>query len=168
MKIDRSRPWLALPVAFAMILSLCGCNSKPQLGNLMDAFGQPKTEASAEVWDEHTVGLPFLYGYDEGLAKAQAEGRPAMIFLTTTWCKWCKRMSATCLQDPEIRGLLEQNFVLVLVDGDQESAVKRKLKNTGYPHIVFISPDEQILASQNGYAEPDAFKQVIAQALAAQ
>ncbi|WP_417744126.1 thioredoxin family protein [Rosistilla oblonga] len=165
MSANRSRPTLALAATTAFLFSLSGCNSKPQLSNLMDSFGKAEVQASPEVWDEHTVGLPFVFGYDEGLAKAKAEGRPAMVFLTTTWCKWCKRMSATCLQDPEIRTLLEQNFVLVLVDGDQESAVKRKLKNTGYPHIVFISPDEQILASQNGFAEPDAFKQVIAQAL---
>lgn len=154
-----------LAVGFALLIGSGGCNSKPKLGNLLDGLGSTATQASPEVWEEHTVGLPFVFGYDDGMAKAQAEGRPAMIFLTTTWCSWCKKMSATCLQDPEIRELLEQNFVLVLVDGDQESAVKRKLKNTGYPHIVFLSPDEQILASQNGFAEPAAFKQVIAQAL---
>ncbi|MEZ6088811.1 MAG: thioredoxin family protein [Pirellulaceae bacterium] len=156
---------------FLLVISVgVGCNSKPKAPKLPSIFEflvpSAPTYKPAD-WTEHTVDLPFVYGYSAGIAEAQLQNKPAMIFMTATWCKWCKRMAESSLRDPEVRQVLQRNFVLVLVDGDQEASVKRKLKNTSYPHIVFVSPNEKILASQNGSAEANAFKQVIATALEA-
>ena len=53
----------------------------------------PTGTSSPPNWDDHTQGLPFEFGYDAGLAKAKSEGKPAMMFVTTTWCGFCKKLA---------------------------------------------------------------------------
>ena len=46
------------------------------------AFGQASPE---EKWKGHTGKLPWIIGYEKGMAEAKFSGRPAFIFFTTTW-----------------------------------------------------------------------------------
>ena len=45
-----------------------------------------------------------------------------MMFITTTWCGWCKKLANESFNNPEIRDLLA-NFVCVIVDGDTSRSV---------------------------------------------
>jgi len=139
------------------------------------AWGCAKSEQSAEVevgdavadthaWNEHTQGLTFVVGYDAGLAKAKAEDKPVMLFVTATWCGWCKKLANESFNDPEIRQLLDK-FVLVIVDLDTEGEVAEKLGVQGVPYIVFESPTGQKLSVTEGYKPAPEFKADIEHAL---
>jgi thioredoxin-related protein len=117
-------------------------------------------------WDSHTRGLPFLFGYEKGLAEARRADRPIMFFVTTTWCSWCKRLAGDSFTDPRVRKLLE-NFVLVIVDGDTEPDAVRSLGAAGYPHVVFQSPSGRTLAVSRGYHPADEFLATVKLALSA-
>ena len=106
------------------ILTLVAC-----LGILGCESSTPTPSGQAnfpDKWAEHTQGLPFVVGYDQGREAAAAQGKPAMMFVTTTWCGYCKMLAKESFNDPEIRGLLA-NFVCVIVDGDTESDAMRQL-----------------------------------------
>lgn len=113
-----------------------------------------------DVWADHMQGLPFIIGYEKGLKEARAQGKPALVFVTTTWCSWCKRLSGEAFQDPSVRKLLE-NFVLILVDGDVEKEALNTLDVDGYPHIVFVSPAGQKLGETIGYKPTAEFKRAV-------
>jgi thioredoxin-related protein len=115
-------------------------------------------------WADHTQGLPFVMGYDEGMKAAAAENKPVMMFVTTTWCGWCKKLAAENFNEPEVKELLTK-FVCVIVDGDVETAAAKKLGANGYPHIVFLSAKGEKLAEQPGYASVDEFKPLVQAAL---
>ena len=89
-------------------------------------LGCESSTPPADKWADHTQGLPFVVGYDQGRAAAAAQGKPAMMFITTTWCGWCKKLANESFNNPEIRDLLA-NFVCVIVDGDTESDAMRQL-----------------------------------------
>jgi thioredoxin-related protein len=135
---------------------------------LVVCLGVPGCKSSTptpDKWAEHTQGLPFIVGYDEGRAAAAAQGKPAMMFITTTWCGWCKKLANESFNDPEIRNLLA-NFVCVIVDGDTESDAMRKLgAGGGFPQIVFVSPGGEILGGCLGYVPAEKFKSVTEEAL---
>lgn len=143
---------------FVLALIPVGCGKEPPA---------PQTPAKPEdVWADHTQGLPFVIGYEEGLSKARSEGKPAMMFVTATWCGWCRRLAEDSFNDPEIRRLLE-NFVCVIVDGDREADAKKELDATeGYPIVVFSTPEGSELARCTGYEPADKFKQIVERALA--
>jgi thioredoxin-related protein len=134
-------------------------------GMSLPAVGGCGRGDDAGSWDDHTQGLPFVFGYEQGMEQARAQGKPAMLFMTTTWCGWCKKLAHESFNDPEIKRLLTENFVCVIVDGDTESAAKSKLGVRGYPHVVFQSADGKKLAEQQGYTSASNFRAVIERAL---
>lgn len=111
-------------------------------------------------WESHTQGLPFILGFEEGQAAMRSSGKPGMMFVTTTWCGWCKKLAHDNFRDPAVRSMLE-NFVLVIVDGDTEGVAARKLGANGFPHVVFQSSDGTTLATVRGYRPLAEFKPVV-------
>lgn len=142
-----------LPVAIVGVLSIMPC-----IGGCSSQSGDP--------WASHTQGLPFVMGYDQGVARSQAEGKPAMYFVTTTWCGWCKRLADENFNDPAVRDLLSQ-FVLVIVDGDTETEAAQNLGAEGFPHVVFKSSDGQTLEVVQGYVPVSDFKPILERVLSA-
>ena len=120
--------------------------------------------AGPKDWDDHTQGLPFVFGYEEGMAAASSQNKPAMLFVTATWCGWCKKLAQENFNDEEVKELLS-NFVCVIVDGDVETQAAAKLGANGYPHIVFVSPTGDKLSECSGYASVSEFKPLVEQAL---
>ncbi|MGO8751866.1 MAG: thioredoxin family protein [Thermoguttaceae bacterium] len=128
-------------------------------------LGCESSTPPADKWADHTQGLPFVVGYDQGRAAAAAQGKPAMMFITTTWCGWCKKLANESFNNPEIRDLLA-NFVCVIVDGDTESDAMRQLGAGGsFPQIVFVSPHGKILGGCLGYVPSEKFKSITEEAL---
>ena len=41
--------------------------------------------AAEKNWTESKGKLPFIIGYEKGMAEAKFSGRPMMVFFTTTW-----------------------------------------------------------------------------------
>ena len=147
--LNRRLVWAGAWVVGASLLVATGCGSP----------------AGDNAWAGHTQGLPFVMGYEQGTARAQAENRPAMYFVTTTWCGWCKRLADENFNDPGVRELLDQ-FTLVLVDGDSEAAAARQLGAKGFPHVVFKSSEGETLEVVQSYLPVDDFKPIVERALA--
>jgi len=117
-------------------------------------------------WADHTQQLSFVIGYEKGLAEAKAQDKPLMLFVTTTWCGWCKKHAEENFNDASVKDLLDQ-FVLVIVDGDTEPDALTKLGATnGFPHLIFQTVSGEKLGEQVGYAPVDEFKKVVEDALA--
>jgi len=117
-------------------------------------------------WAHHTQGLHFTVGYETGLAKAKAAKKPALIFVTTTWCGYCKKLAGESFVDEEVQKRLDR-FELVLVDGDEETDVCRELGVKGYPNIILKHEDGRTVGRVGGYVPKEQFIQIIDDALAA-
>lgn len=138
----------------------CGRGSDPASGQSARPWS-----GSLDAWSDHKQGLPFIMGYEQGLEASRAQGKPAMMFVTTTWCSWCKRLSGESFQDETVKKLL-QNFVLVIVDGDVEREALVKLRaNEGFPHVVFLSQGGQRIGECKGYKPVEEFKRIVESAL---
>jgi len=146
-------------------LLVLGCESTPPPSPSAGTASPSQSSAVPGKWADHTQGLPFLVGYDEGRRASESQNRPAMMFVTTTWCGWCKKLADDDFNDPEIRKLLQQ-FVCVIVDGDTEQQAVRQLDATeGFPTIVFLSPAGDRLGGCLGYKGPREFKDLLQNAL---
>lgn len=153
----RSALWSALAGVSTATLGCTKGEPSPQV-EVGDAVADPS------AWNEHTQGLTFVVGYNQGLEKARAENKPAMLFVTATWCGWCKKLANESFNDPEVRQLLDK-FVLVIVDLDTEEEVANKLGVQGVPYIVFESPEGKKLSVTEGYKPIPEFKADVQHAL---
>lgn len=152
-----------LPIGLVSLTLLAGCGQgiPPLPGEL------PSGPVSYDpaVWNDHTHGLPFVYGYQKGINEAKIADKPVMLFVTTTWCGWCKKLAADNFENAEIRKLLEDNFVLVIVDGDSEKAVVTEYGVQGFPALFFETAEGHRLGEVPGYVPPEEFKPIVEQAL---
>jgi thioredoxin-related protein len=107
------------------------------------------------------------------------EKRPVMVFLHTSWCKYCGAMKNTTLKNTEVVNLLNQKYYFVSLDIEERKAIpfrghtfhyKPTGANTGvhelaeqlgtingqlaYPGLCFLNSDFEIIFQKEGYVTP--------------
>ena len=85
-------------------------------------------------------GLPGYFDYEQGLACAKEQGKPAFIVFKGHACSNCKKMENTVWTDPEVQRMLAEKYVLIglytddrikLEESEQfTSKIDGKLKDT--------------------------------------
>lgn len=107
--------------------------------------------------------------FDEGLAKAKAEGKKIFVDLTASWCGWCKKMDKETFNQPEVVRMVNENFVPVKVWGDSDKEMviegykitERNLATsafgvTGFPTFFFLCPNGKAYNKLIGYRAKEA------------
>jgi thiol:disulfide interchange protein len=96
-------------------------------------------------------------------ALRQSRGRYAMVDVWATWCAPCKQMEKTTLIDPDVRSLLDGQFVTIKVDvsksGPDANALMKRFGLAGPPGFVFYGKDGKEVQGGRlmGYVAPEKF-----------
>jgi len=117
-------------------------------------------------WKDHVGDVRFVLGSDAGRTLAREQSKPAMFFVTTTWCRYCRLMASENFRDPAIETLLER-FVCVLVDADSEPDAARGLGAVGYPHVRVTTSAGGSIDEVSGAQPSGRFRVFLERALAA-
>jgi thiol:disulfide interchange protein len=174
-KFNIIRLMLALvSLAFAgwMVPGLSGA-SLPQIS----AFAPPANAQDAKLYNS-LVHADFN-DYEAGMAYAQKVGKPVLIDFSGYGCVNCRKMENSVWQDPEVKHLLEKEYVLItlMVDdkkmlskpyniqengrartirsiGDQWSYLQRyKFGANAQPFYVLLDAKGQLLGPSRSYNE---------------
>ncbi len=90
--------------------------------------------------------------------EAKKENKFVILDLEAIWCHWCHVMKTTTYNDPEIKKILEKNFIPIRIDQDSRPDLSNKYKDYGWPAtIVFNSKGEEIV-KRSGYISPENMK----------
>jgi thioredoxin-related protein len=63
------------------------------------------------------------YAWNEGKQVALEQEKPMMIFVHASWCHLCQRMKSKVFTDPEIKNLLNKNYIAVILDAEKEEGL---------------------------------------------
>ena len=96
-------------------------------------------------------------GYQVALAQAKAENKPILIYFWAVWCQYCEKFETGTLPDPRIKPILENEFVLIGVDLDEDGGTAQRWGVSYPPHELFITPDEQEITRVPGYVDAASF-----------
>ena len=85
----------------------------------------------------------------EAFARAASEDKPILLDIGAVWCHWCHVMDRESYEDPELAGVINQNFVAVKVDRDErpdvdtryQAAVAAISGQNGWPLTAVLTPD---------------------------
>ena len=106
----------------------------------ISAFAPPMNTQDFNLYDG-AVEARFT-DYDQGMAAAQAEGKPVMVDFTGFGCVNCRKMEAAVWTDPQVQQLINDKYVLISLFVDdktplpqpievEENGQKRTLRTVG-------------------------------------
>ena len=112
---------------------------------------------------ESETGISFHQGtWDEALQLAEKEGKPIFLDISASWCGPCKRLKANTFPDDEVGEFYNANFINVMVDGEKGEGIElaRKYEIRGYPSLIFVDNNGQLIAQTAGYRNPEQFIEI--------
>jgi len=113
----------------------------------------------------------------------QDEKKKIFVDVYTDWCGWCKKMDANTFNEEDISKYLNDNFYPIKFDAEQKEDISYNGKvykyikmgrrgynelaleilkgKLGYPSIVFIDEDLEVIQPIEGYKGPSVFKMIM-------
>lgn len=116
------------------------------------------------------------YSFEEAEKLSKENPKPFVIFIHTSWCKYCKMMENSTFKKPEIINLLNTDFYFISLDAESKTAIhfnnntfqfKPKGENTGmhelatelatidsevvYPTVTVLDPDFSIVFQKHSF-----------------
>lgn len=98
---------------------------------------------------------------DEGLAISKEENKPVFVYFWAVWCQYCEKFETRTLTDPRVKQMLEDDFVLVAIDLDEDRSVARRYGVSYPPHELFLEENGQVIDRVGGYIDADYFYQIL-------
>lgn len=89
---------------------------------------------------------------EEAFQQATSLERPVFLFLSASWCRFCKRMERGILADPAITSLLNARFVPVQVDKDRRPEVNDRYNMGGWPSLCVLTSDGEIITGGTSFS----------------
>ncbi len=89
---------------------------------------------------------------EEAFRAAKESGRPILLDIGAAWCHWCHVMDEGTYSDAEVSALVNQLFVPVKVDRDENPEVDRRYQlqvnaltgQGGWPLTAFLTPQGEV------------------------
>jgi protein disulfide-isomerase len=95
-------------------------------------------------------------------ARSRATGRPAMLYLVTSWCGYCRKLERETLPDPQV-GRHVAGYINVGYDCD--AGVGRQVADRygvrGFPTLLRIDASGNVTGRYEGFDPPASFVQRI-------
>ena len=96
----------------------------------------------------------------DALRAAKSQGKPVMIDFYADWCGWCKKLDSDTYSDPKVNAASEK-FICVKINAEKEPVIAGKYGVSGYPTIIFLDSNGNVLQKNPGFLPPDAFLQTM-------
>ena len=73
------------------------------------------------------------------------EDKPVFLLITNSWSRWSHIMDETTLSEPNVIAILNQDFISIRVDSDLRPDVNQRYNQNGWPSVVLLSSEGEIL-----------------------
>ncbi len=146
--------------SFALILLLSSCGDTSKVPATVDAEGN----------------LNWLVMEDLEAIPADKR-KPVLVDVYTDWCGWCKKMDKLTFEDEKVKAYLQENFHVVKFNAEQKEPLLFKGKTynfvaqgrrganelaaeilngrLGYPTMVYLDKDLNVIKASPGFKKPD-------------
>jgi len=75
---------------------------------------------------------PEYYDYEEGMEEARKTGKPVLIDFTGYGCVNCREMEAAVWSDPRVKGIIDNEYVLISLYVDDKTKLKEPIEITEF------------------------------------
>lgn len=131
---------------------------------LLVGFAYAAVQNSPVLSDEknsYLGGLVWTNSLEEGLAASQEQNKPVLVYFWAVWCQYCEKFETQTLPDERVKQKLNNDFILVAIDLDENKEVPRKYGVSYPPHELFLDENGNVITRIPGYANADRFYSVL-------
>ncbi len=116
--------------------------------------------ASGGSGAEGAVAFASL-SYDGALAQAKSDRKLVMLDVYTDWCGWCKKLDRDVYSDSRVAAALK-DVIPVKVNAEKGGEdVARRYAVEGFPTILFVDANGQVVKRIDGYVDADEMLRTI-------
>jgi YHS domain-containing protein len=94
-----------------------------------------------------TSGVAWRTDYEQAKVEAAQTGRLVLIHFTTKKCAPCKTLDKTVFSQPQVGPAIEQDFVPIRVDADDNQALAMNFRIDRVPTEIIMTPEGKVLAN---------------------
>lgn len=116
---------------------------------------------------ESSTGIAWRSWSRDAFAQAASGGKPVLLSLGASWCRWSAEMRRTTYADPVVCDLVAERFVPVWVDADRRPDVNERYNLGGWPTTAFLTADGQLLGGET-FVPVERMRQLLGQVAAAE
>ncbi len=115
-------------------------------------MGNRLTQSPSLYLRQHSDNPVEWYPWgDEAFERARTENKPVFLSIGYSSCHWCHVMEEESFRDPEIAGILNERFISIKVDREEQpdvddaymTAVQLMTGHGGWPMSVFLTPQRK-------------------------
>ncbi|MEZ4525846.1 MAG: thioredoxin family protein [Desulfobacterales bacterium] len=119
-------------------------------------FSAKENAASAQASSAPADAKGIVWrSYEEGLRQGKNEKKKIFLNFYADWCQYCKIMDMQTFRDRSVVNYLNENFVAVRVNSDQNRKLAADYKVTGLPVSWFVAENGESIGSQPGFLPPE-------------
>ncbi|MDP4198281.1 MAG: thioredoxin fold domain-containing protein [Bacteroidota bacterium] len=110
---------------------------------------------------------------EQAMAEAKSQNKYILVDVYTDWCHWCKKLDEDVYPAPEVQKEMHNYFTAVKINAESATShtfggkelTERQLATqwqvTGYPTVLFLTPDGKIVDQLPGYMPAKEFAGVL-------
>ena len=113
---------------------------------------------TADFKTDNKAGIQFHRGtWKEALEIAKKENKLIFLDIYATWCGPCKLLKSTTFSNKTVGKYFNETFINVSLDGEKGDGeiLSDKYRISGYPTLLFINKDGNIVTQADGYHDAD-------------
>ncbi len=112
--------------------------------------------------DAHSSTIKW-YSFEEGVALGKAQGRPLYLNFMADWCGYCRKMDKYTYSDTKIIAYLNEHFISIKVNVDQDGRIAAFYKVRPIPDHVFLNANGKPIgrAAKAGYKNSEEFMKLL-------
>ncbi len=102
-------------------------------------------------------------GLEKGFQIASQENKPVIVYFWAIWCQYCAKFQTDTLGNPQVKKILEEDYVLVAMDLDVDSDMKYKYGVGAPPYVLFLDGNGNVLERIPGAVDANYFLPIVTQ-----
>lgn len=102
--------------------------------------------------------MSYETDYNAALAKAKKAGKPLMLFMTTSYCPWCRKLENGILSQDDIDKKIKEKYIPLALNLDKDSYPEQFAKTRFTPILYIVnSQTQEIEHTFLGYGSREEF-----------
>jgi thioredoxin-related protein len=102
-------------------------------------------------------------GLEKGFEIASQENKPIVVYFWAIWCQYCAKFQSDTLGNPQVKKILQDDYVLVAMDLDIDRDVSSKYGVSYPPYVLFLDSKGNVIDRVAGAVDAGTFLPIVTQ-----